>query len=296
MPYSVQATSDFKTLTVADHLKDPLLVGERLLSSLDQLFVADQILRSAGNPSGGSMVYYESTPLFANDSSEYVEEYGEIPVTTGQDGIPKAVRVRKRGLGVRISREMRDRNSVDLLNKQISQTRNTFVQDYDNAFWTTILGATSVGMHTRAAIGSWSGGTSKVRKDILLAVKDVTDEKMGFEPDTLVLNPTNMIDLMTNAEFTSVYQGNAADQNPLLAGNLNFGFAGLKVLKSYGIAAGNALVVESKTFGGYADERPLDATPLYEERKSAETWRADLIRSTALFVDSPKAGTLINGI
>jgi hypothetical protein len=111
MPYSVQATSDFKTLTVADHLKDPLLVGERLLSSLDQLFVADQILRSAGNPSGGSMVYYESTPLFANDSSEYVEEYGEIPVTTNQLGVPKAVRVRKRGLGVRISREMRDRNS-----------------------------------------------------------------------------------------------------------------------------------------------------------------------------------------
>jgi hypothetical protein len=296
MPVTVQATSDIKTLTVADHLKDPLLVGERLLSDLDQLFVADQILRPAGTPSGGSVVYYESTPLFANDSSEYVEEYGEIPVTTGQDGIPKAVRVRKRGLGVRISQEMRDRNSIDILNKRITQTRNTFRQDYDNAFWTTILAATSVGMHTRAATASWSGGTSKARRDILLAVKDITDEKMGFEPDAIVVNPTNVIDLMTSAEIQAVFVGNVADQNPLVSGKLNFNFAGLDLIRSYGIAAGTALVVERKTFGGYADERPLHATEVYPESRPAETWRSDLIRSTALFVDEPKAATLITGL
>lgn len=296
MPYAVQSTSDFRTLTVADHLKDPLLVPARVLDKLPYLFVADQILRSAGNPQGGSVVYYESSPVYANDSSEFVEEFAEIPVTTANLGIPKAARVRKRGLGVRISREMRDRNNIDLLNKQITNVRNTFVQDYDAAFWAVILAATANGMHTRAATAAWSGGTSKIRRDMLLAVKDVTDEKMGYQPDTIVVNPTNVIDLMTSAEIQAVYVGNAANDNPLLSGTLNFGFAGLKVLQSYGIAAGTALVVEAKTFGGYADERPLEATPLYTESQPNETYRSDLIRSTALFVDSPKCATLLTGL
>src|SRR3954447_23995236 len=130
MPTNVFATTDSPTLTVAQMLNDPLYIPALILDELDQLFVADKILRAAGAPTGGSVVYFESTPLFSNTSSEYVEEYGEIPLATNSLGNPKSARTRKRALGVAISQEMKDRNCVDLVNTQVKQVRETIVQDF----------------------------------------------------------------------------------------------------------------------------------------------------------------------
>jgi hypothetical protein len=292
MAQNIVATTDSPALTVPQMLRDPLFIPALMLSGLDQLFVAEKILRPAGKPEGGTVVYYESTPLFAGSSSEYVEEFGEIPVAVGQLGTPKSVRARKRALGVTISQEMQDRNAVDLVNTQISQARNTIVSDFDATFWTALLAASA---NTFAATTVWAS-TTHLRKDVLAARKLILDQKAGFMPDTLVLNPTNANDIMTSAEMTQVYTGNVADQNPLLTGRINFPFVGLDVMQTYAVPAGTAVLVQKGRVGGYADERPLQATPLYKWKPEAETWRSDLLRTTAIFIDQPKAATIITGI
>lgn len=292
MATNIFATTDSPTLTVPQMLKDPLFIPALVLDAADQLFVTEKILRQAGTPAGGTIVYYESTPLFANNASEYVEEFSDIPLVQGQLGTPKAARTRKRALGVVISKEMQDRNNVDLLNTQIRQVRNTLVRDFDGVFWTALTAAST---NTFAASTGWATSTH-IRKDLLASRKLILDQKMGFNPDTLVLNPTDANNLMTSGEITSVYLGNAADQNPLLTGRLQFPFMGLDVMQTYGVAAGTAVLVQSKVVGGYADERPLQATPTYLWKPQAETWRSDVLRTTAVFIDQPLAATVITGI
>jgi len=293
MTQNIFATTDSPTLTVASMLADPLYIPALILDEINQLFISQDILRAAGTPTGGSVVYYESTPLFSNSTSEYVEEYGDIPLAANSLGTPKAQRVRKRGLGVAISQEMKDRNQVDLVNVQVSQVRETLVLDFDTVFINALINNTSV--NTFAASTGW-GTSSHIRKDILAARKLILDAKRGFMPDTLVVNPTDANNIMTSSELTSVYVGNVADQNPLLTGRINFPFVGLDVKQTYAISAGTAILLQSKKVGGYADERPLQATPTYLWRREAETWRSDVIRSTAIFVDQPLAATVITGI
>lgn len=293
MPTNIFATTDSPTLTVAQMLNDPLYIPALILDEVDQLFVAEKVLRSAGTPTGGSIVYYESTPLFADTASEYVEEFSDIPLGANSLGTPAVARTRKRALGVAVSQEMRDRNKVDQLNIRVRQTRETLVQDFDSVFINALLNNANV--NTLAAGTSWATSTT-IRKNVLAARKLILDAKMGFNPDTLIVNPTDANNIMTSTELTQTYVGNVADQNPLLTGRINFPFVGLDVLQTYAVAAGTGILLQSKRVGGYADERPLQATPMYQWKKEAETWRTDVLRTTAVFIDQPKAATIITGL
>lgn len=147
-------------------------------------------------------------------------------VRAGVPPPPRAVRSRKRALGIRISQEMIDRNEVDRVNVQISQVRNTLVRDFDTMFFNGLLAATSVGLHTLAVATPWATSTT-IRRNALTAVRLITDEKRGFIPDTLIVNPSTRIDLISSGEINQTFQGNAADRAPLLTGKLDFGFVGL---------------------------------------------------------------------
>ena len=293
-PVRVVASNDGPQITVNDMMKDPLFIPQLILQDIDQMFVAEDILRPAGGGTGnaGTVVYYESTPLFSDTASQYVEEYAEIPVAQGSRGIPHVARARRKGLGVVVSQEMRDDNNVDALNIQIQQVRNTFVRDFDALFMNAILTNTSI--HTRAVGTAWASSTH-IRKDILQGVKDVTDEKRGHVPDTLIINPSSRIDLMASSEIQQIYVGNVADQNPMISGKLSFQFAGLDVWQSYQVPTGQAIITQRKVVGGYFDARPLGATPMYQHMPT-ETWRTDVTRRSAVFLDQPLTSTLLTGI
>lgn len=293
-PVRVVANNDGPQLTVNEMMKDPLFIPALILTDIAQLFVAEDILRPAGGGTGnaGTVVYYESTPLYSDTASEYVEEYGEIPVASGSRGIPHVARARRKGLGVVVSQDMRDDNDIDALNVQIQQVRNTFVRDFDSIFMNGLL--TNASIHTRAVGTAWATSTH-IRRDVLSGVKDVTDEKRGDVPDTLVINPSSRIDLMASGEIQQVYVGNVADQNPMISGKLSFQFAGLDVWQSYQVPTGQAFITQRKKVGGYFDARPLGATPMYQHNPT-ETWRTDVTRRSALFIDQPLTSTTLTGI
>jgi hypothetical protein len=70
---------------------------------------------------------------------------------------------------------------------------------------------------------------------------------------------------------------------------------GLRLVTSWRLDPDKAILLESKTVGGISDERVLGSTPLYEH-KPTETWRCDVSRMSAVFIDQPKAGVVITGI
>lgn len=290
---TVVSSADGPQLTVNSLLKSPTVIPRRIIDITSQRFIADQILRAAPQAPSGVVQYWESNPLFADTDSEPVREYGEIPVTTTSVGDLFVVQVVKRALGLRISREMADRNAIDLVNLKIQQVSNTLVQDWDLVFMNALVAAIP-SSHTAAASSTWDGSTPAPRKDILTAAQSIIDEKRGFTPNTLIIPVDSVVDLVANDDTWKAWVGNVADQSPAVTGRLPNKIFGFDVWTTYNLAAGTAIVCERGTCGFISDERPLQSTPMrYIE--DTETWRNNTIRSSAVGIDQPLATALITG-
>lgn len=309
----ITSFQDGPRLTVSQLIKAPTVIPARILEMTNQKFIVDQVLRSAPGAPGGAVLYNESTPLFSEDGAFDVEEFGEIPTTMGDLGQPKVQRTIRKALALKISQQMIDRNAMDAVNIQLQQVRNSFLRTWEDYFLAGFLGNAAI--PTLAASAAWGAATvtaTNIYTDLAHAVYNVMNadadssngtgqQKFGFQPDTIVLNNLVLTKLLADANVTKVLQvGDAATRQPFVAGvgtvaNAVFGAFNLRVVPSWRLTPDKAIIVESGTVGGITDERPMGATPLYEHRPT-ETWRSDVSRISAMFVDQPKAGLILTGI
>jgi hypothetical protein len=301
MPVRVVSSRDQQTLTVNSLVANPLIVPERIIDVTQNQFIMDQILRDAGT-NKGAVQFRVSSGIFADDPSEIVAEGAEIPLATVTRGDLQTKPTQKRALGVGITWEMRNRNQLGEVDRQIQVVKNTLVRDIDSAFFSALSAAVT---QTRAATATWATtATATIRKDInaaKLLIKKATapgagaGSFMAFNPTHLLLSVDSEADLLNSPEFTQMIYGQVNPSNvSSLADIPDANILGLKPLVSPTLAAGTAYVVEAKAVGGYSDERPLQATELYEEQKN-ELWRSDASRITTGFIDQPLAVARITG-
>ncbi len=310
MPTPVTYSVSGPRILVNSFIKDPLLVRQRFLQMADQQFIMDAILRNAGSADAGVVEYFESTPLFTDDDMAIVGEGAEIPLTTGQDGVPKAAFTIKSARGIEITREMRDRNRIDKLNVRMTQVRNTMVRFWERRLFTAMAAlvpaANVIDLTGASATKNWvTGSAPTIRVNILDAMALITEAKvpnqgtdafLGFNPDTLIISTRARYAMMKDAAFGTVYTNSPlAERAPLYVGELERDILGLRVLASRFLTDKNAYLVESKTVGGYAYERPLQVSPTYPDNPR-EVWRADVVRRTAVFLDQPFAIAQIKGV
>jgi len=294
-------------LTVNAMIKDPLFVRARLLDIARNEFMMEDLLRNAGQNNSGVVAYAESEGLYADEDPSVVAEGGEIPLITTSQGLQKAAFGVKLGAGIEITREARDRNRVDQVIRSITKVRNTFVRTWERRMFQALLTAPTL---TMAASAAWGTASTNIRSDVLTAMRAVreasvsgatpgplVDDYLGFEPDTLVMSTRTEAKFFNNTSVTEVYKyGGALDtKQPMYTGTLEREFMGLRILRSRFMADDIVWILQRKEVGGYSDERPLQITPLYED-KPRETWRADAVRNTVLFIDQPKAAIKITGI
>jgi hypothetical protein len=304
--YPAISFQDGPKLTVSAMVKQPTLIPKRIINLLEQQFIVDALLRKLQPTQSGVYVYEESTPLFADGEAEIVEEFGEIPVVSGKVGARKVAFTVKRALGLKVSQEMINRNQVDRVNTQQQQIKNTMIRTWETVFFNALLNHPDV--DTIPVTNPWSGATGTIRADIAggmevisdAAPDDMPDDFFGFEADTLVIGKSTKTDLITSDDFNEVYRMNPlAAQSPEYKGTLPNEFYGLKIMVSRELdrlAPNKALLLQSKIVGGIGDERPLRSTPLYEEKRSAETWRSDTLRQSAVLLDQPKAAIWLDGV
>jgi hypothetical protein len=304
MVTTLAGINDGARFTVAELQKNPTLVQPLILNRLAQGFLCDTLLRDVGSTGSSVVKYWESTPLYAQDDAELVAEYGEIPTTVGTRGTPKVAVAQKKGLGLLVSQEMIDENDVDAVRTQRDQIVNTTVRHWDRALKTMITGGSTP---TINATAHWGANGSAVRLDIadsmekvMSAVPDNTqaDDAFEFMPDTLVMNTSLWTTLAGDTGFSAILQNSPlADEQILYTGKQPTKLLGLDVLLTRTWPATEVFICERKRLGGYSDTRPLRVTPLYELGGSGsgtggptETWRSDVTRKTAMFLDQPKAG------
>lgn len=299
MPVRVVTSRAQQPLTVNAMVANPLIIPERVIKVLDKQFVMDQVLRNAGKATGGAVSFRVSTGLFADRPSEIVQEAGEIPLVTRTRGDLDSKPVKKRALGVEITREMRDRNATGEVSQQLTVLRNTITRDVDGAFVSTLRTAVT---NAVAATNAWSASNSTIRRNINAAKLLVSGAQapgttggqnfMGYVPDTIVFNPNTEANLLNSSEFLQFILGTTAATN---IDSLPAKILGLTPRVTWGVPDGEAWVMEASTVGGYADEIPLEATELYPWQPR-QVWRSDTTRSTVGFIDNPLAAAKITGI
>ncbi len=297
MPTTIATGREQVTLTVNQLLSDPLLVPELMRTFFRDQFIADQILRPAGRATGGAVQYWEAGPVLPDTVGggvEVVAPMAEIPVVNPIVGAPKAAQVLKRGLGLRISRELADRNNVGIVMSCLQQIRNAMVASVDGALMTAINAATT---QTVAVATPWDAATgTTIRRDLTAAraiPEGLRDTGFDYQPDTLLINRRTRDDLMLSSEFQAPFIGQVAGQNPLLAGQLPDSVWGYRFLVSPQVPFDVAYLLQRQVVGGIADERgtpgePIEVSdPFPEPAHEATRW--NVTRAVAGFIDNPNA-------
>jgi hypothetical protein len=311
-PHGIVSVGDGARITVSDIVANPLFVPTKLKELMENQFISEALFRNGGANPAGSVLYREGNPMFLDDEVADVAEFAEIPVSSGRRGIPRTAYATKKGLGVRVSKEMIDENNVGLVNDQMTQLRNTFRRHNDRSVKALFQ---SVLVPTLGVAEPWDDATlGKPRTDIATAIEQIataapteleggsTDEFYGFEPDTIVMHYGLLPILMDNDNFMKVYQQNVLSaQAPDYVGALPSTIFGLSVVLSRTFPIDKVLILERGTVGFYSDTRPLQFTALYPEGNGpnggpTESYRSDATHKRALAVDQPKAALWLTGV
>lgn len=308
MPVGSLSTSDGGKTTVSQLVGNPMMIPARILELLDNAFLSQAVLRNAGPNRNGLVQFSEETPLFLDADLADVAEFGEIPVAAGQVGLPRLTVASKKGLGVRVSREMRDENNIDAVNTQIKQLANTAIRAQERALRAAL---SNPAIPSIAASAAWTSAGSKIRRDIANAQEVIgsaqpsttqnAEDILGFEANLVVFPGSITPVLLDNEEFLKVYKDGLSSEDIRYTGKMPKQVLGMDALRSRFWPNDRVLVLERGTAGFYSDTRALEATGLYPEGGGpnggpTESWRSDTTYKRAIGIDQPKAACWITGV
>jgi hypothetical protein len=133
--YPIVSSFDGPRITVDDYLKDPLRIPALVLDIMANEFIIESVLRNAGANQSGAVRYEQSVPLFADRDSNIRAEFAEVPTTTGSVGQTLVAYSYERSLAIQISDEMRRRQLIDPVNRQLTQVKNTLIKNWNQSFF-----------------------------------------------------------------------------------------------------------------------------------------------------------------
>ncbi len=303
MPTPAYSSLDGPRITVDSLLKDPLTIPQYILDITKNEFIVDAVLRNAGMTQSGAVRYEESTPLYADSLPEIRAEFGEVPVVPTSVGIPRVVLAHERAMAIMVSDEMRRRQVVDPVTRQLMQVKNTMVYSWNQAFFSAVIANSSI--QTLAVSNAWASSNATIRADIANAIYLVENasitsplgvtQYLGFEADTLIVSHGTKNTLIQSSAFAAPYIGDIASENLQYTGVLPNKIMGLDTLVSRQIPSGNAIVMQRQRAGFIADEVPFTAGPLYRD-EPRKTFRSDTQRASAIGLDQPLSIVLLSGL
>jgi hypothetical protein len=290
-------------ITVDTLMRNPLLIPTRILELLDGQFIDDVLLRYEGDNS--VVAFEEGSSLFLDDEVSELIEFEEIPVAGYQRGVPQVSIATRKGIGVRVSEDMRREGNVGAINRQIVALTNTLIRARFVAMRQLLL---NPAIPTIAASAAWDTANGRPRRDIAAAQEVVgsagdttAGTTYGYEADTTVFPAGLTPVLMDSDNFLKVYGGNLASENISYTGKLPQDVMGMAALKARFWPSDRVLVAQRKTVGFYTDPRPLEVTPMYPEGNGpnggpTESWRSDATMKRAVGIDQPLAACWITGV
>lgn len=289
------------TLSISRFLQSPTSIRRRLRTYVDLRFISDQILTQRFRSSGGAVLYELSEPFLTARTVEAVgpgQPYPKSDISTGTAGLAA---VSKWGQATDLTDEEIDRNSYggQIVDRKLQKVVNSVIQQVDGVTMSAIASAVTA---TQAATATWAtNGTATILRDVLKAKAKITDLKLGYNPDTLLMTDDLWAIFMSDTGVTTALRRETTD-NPIYSGMIDR-FGGLAIVHSPQAPA-NPMVLDAVQLGGMADEQAsapgYAVSDLAVQIKSirddrADKWEIQGRRLTVPVVQEPAAGVSITG-
>lgn len=228
--YPIVGSYDGPRITVDDYLKDPLRIPALVLDIMANEFIIETVLRNAGANQSGAVRYEKSVPLYANSDTNIRAEFAEVPAVTGSVGEILVAYSYERALAITVSDEMRRRQVVDPVNRQLTQVKNTMVRAWNKAFFSLLdqiidqqtappVYQLNAGTGTNASFtqtgnyssyGTWlggtDGGTADERWDSAAVQNGNTGSSNFWGPNLIRGHISDGIWLIENAQYNAAGQ------------------------------------------------------------------------------------------
>jgi hypothetical protein len=307
---SAAPTLSGDVLSINRFLKDTPWVARALRTVGDEQFVSDKLLTGQFWTESGSIGYEQNESIYADRAPKAVPPGGEYPITPISTGPASTANVVKWGNDALLTDELISRQRYNVVERAFRKLMNSHIQTIDSVALSAIVSAIT---QNTDAIASWKtgGGTSKILRDVMRAVTNIINLKQGYMPNAVFVEPAvfaNVVsddDLMKllpkefpGVQSTPVVQG--------LNGSLSRQIGGLTWITSPNSpVSGKAVVIDTKVFGGFTDERLNSPDYVQTENglqvqsirdKDVDGWRIRARRITVPVVLEPGAGWLVNGV
>lgn len=292
--------------TVAQLVKKPAFVPNLVKNLVADSNLSDWLLRPGPTAVGGAVVYEEKVELYADSEGEIVAEFGEIPGTMSGVSTPMTRATTKRGVHIKISQEMVDRNDVGRVRDEIEKARRSLVLGRDRTLINTVL--TNPNILTMPAgnlSGGWVEGTSSIIADIAAAQYEISSqsvpsaqysEVLGYDPDIMIIHPSLEAALIDNEKVNAIFAGSPmADQQLRFTGKLPKKFLNLNVMKSWRCPVDKVFIAQRNYMGFISKEKALQGTPLRHD-EDTESYRCNFSYRELVAIDNPKAVIAITGV
>lgn len=306
MPQDVVSIHDGKRTTVNGLMGNPKVIPTRVIDRLRNQFITEALLTDGGTSNTMEISFERNTQVFLEEGPEVVGEFGIIPAVHPRTGDTVQAMGSKMAYGVEVSREMRDYNKLNQLNKSITQLVNTFIRTNSRILQDALIDAK---VPEIAASVPWNQQGADPRYDISLAMETVAsgnaqsidDENYSFIADTIAYNPTIAPALVRSDEWNKIYNGNIANESIRYTGKLPNDIMGLANLTDRTWKRDRVLVLERGVTGFYVDPRPLEATSMYPKGGGPnggenETWRSNVSQIRINGIDEPFSACWITGV
>lgn len=239
-------------LTVHRMLTNPAYLRRRLRDFQDMRFVSDQILTQRLRAEGGAVLYEQSEPFTTDRPVRGVAAGSEFPIANLPTGTAALAAVTKWGQKVPLTFEKvsRSRFPGEEVGKALKTVVNTVVAQVDSVAWAAIASAVTATFDTGTA--AWIGATPTILRDILRAKAQITNLKLGFVPDTLLMRDDVAAYVMSDDKVTNALRRETRD-SPIYSGELDV-IGDLAVITSPSAPA-DPYIFDATEVGGMADEQ-----------------------------------------
>lgn len=244
-------------ITVEALLKQPRLIARALTDLTYQRFVADRFLArgTAEQVAGGASLFQRAESIFPDRDPREVGPRAEYPRTAWTEALFTAA-VKKYGLEVPIADEAKRRNQLDVVVRAQRKIANAVVRFVDSIVLDMIVNDPDV--LTDTASGDWTTAATDIIGDIASWKQQIYDEQQGYQPDTLIVNTAQGLDMIIDADLRNILPREGGAPKPAAITGEPVPILGLRqILQTETLTAGTVILGESNVAGTIADEAPM---------------------------------------
>ena len=306
MPYTyppAAPTLSGDTETISRFLNSPTMIARRLRTLLEQRYISDTLLSGRFQVVGGAVQYETGETIFTADNPLAVAPGAEYPLTPVGTGVASIAKTVKWGQDTIVTDEAIKRQLMDPVNRALLKLANQNVRYVDSVALAAIASAVT---NSAAAAASWStASASQILNDVAQAKAQILSLNMGYNPDTVVVDDTNLAYALTKLAAAGFTPRETNSANPLITGNAPE-ILGMRWLATPNLpTSGQALVLDSTMLGGMADEDlggpgyasaggGVEVKSIRSDRE--DQWRLRARRVTVPVVVEPAAARKITGL